>query len=58
MLFILIFGSRFILEFWKETLESIMDPSFLQIGQVLSLPFIIIGILLILRSKRTANSFL
>jgi phosphatidylglycerol:prolipoprotein diacylglycerol transferase len=49
--FILGFGGRFILEFWKSTLESVLDSSFLQIGQVLSIPFILLGAYLLLRSK-------
>lgn len=44
VLFILIFGSRLILEFWKTTQESILNSSFLQMGQILSIPFIILGI--------------
>lgn len=44
LLFILVFSSRFILEFWKETQESIISHSyFLQMGQILSIPFIFLG---------------
>ncbi len=49
--FILGFSSRFILEFWKDNLESIIHFSFLQAGQILSLPFIALGIFLIGQSK-------
>lgn len=45
--FIMIFGSRFILEFWKANLDSILPLSFLQIGQLLSLPFILFGFYLL-----------
>lgn len=41
--FIMGFGFRFVLEFWKSTQESVIDSSFLQMGQLLSLPFILVG---------------
>lgn len=51
-LFILIFSARFFLEFWKETQESAMiDASFLQMGQVLSIPFVLLGVFLLWRAK-------
>ena len=53
--FILGFGGRFILEFWKSVQESIFDSSFLQIGQILSIPFIVLGAYLICRSKNSAS---
>lgn len=49
LMFICIFGSRLILEYWKATVESVIDSSFLQMGQILSLPCILLGILLIWR---------
>jgi prolipoprotein diacylglyceryl transferase len=52
MLFILGFGSRFILEFWKSNQDSIVRFSFLQTGQILSIPFIFLGIFLFWQSKR------
>lgn len=52
LLFILIFSSRFILEFWKMQQVSIIDSSFLQMGQILSIPFILIGFLLVSRQKK------
>lgn len=51
LLFICIFGSRFILEFWKSTQESILPSTFLQMGQLLSIPFILLGVFLFWRSK-------
>lgn len=51
LLFIFVFGSRLLIEFWKAQQESILDQSFLQTGQLLSIPFILIGIFLFLRSK-------
>ncbi|MBA3723014.1 MAG: prolipoprotein diacylglyceryl transferase [Parachlamydiaceae bacterium] len=47
LMFVLIFLSRFILEFWKETQESILDSSMIQMGQLLSLPFVALGLFLI-----------
>ncbi len=53
-LFIFIFGSRLILEFWKETQESsLVKDSFFQMGQWLSIPFIILGFYLVIK----ANSY-
>lgn len=52
LLFILIFTSRFILEFLKTEQPSILDVSFLQMGQLLSLPFIALGFFLFCRAKR------
>ncbi len=43
LLFILIFGARFILEFWKVHQDSVFESSSLQAGQLLSIPFIVIG---------------
>lgn len=50
-MFILIFGSRFVLEFFKMTQDSFFNLSFLQAGQVLSLPFLFLGIALIVYSR-------
>lgn len=49
--FILGFGCRFILEFWKADLESIIHSPLLQAGQILSVPFILLGIFLVWQSK-------
>lgn len=45
--FILVFGSRFFIEFLKELQGSVIDESFLQMGQYLSIPFVILGIVLL-----------
>lgn len=50
--FILIFGSRFVLEFWKARQSLMIDESFLQTGQYLSVPFIVLGLFLVLLNKR------
>lgn len=51
LLLILIFGSRFIFEFWKSSIPSILDDSFLQIGQILSIPYILLGLFLYWRAR-------
>ncbi|MFI0434718.1 MAG: prolipoprotein diacylglyceryl transferase [Parachlamydiaceae bacterium] len=52
-LFILIFGGRFMMEFWKSIQESsLTDASILQIGQILSIPFIFLGFFLVWQAKR------
>lgn len=53
--FTLVFGSRFLIEFVKAPLDSVLNQSFLQAGQTLSLPFIILGICLIGWSFRREN---
>lgn len=58
LFFIFIFGSRFILEFWKAPLASVMDNSFLQMGQILSIPFILLGAFLFWKSKQSFSTFL
>lgn len=57
LLFILIFSSRFILEFWKSTQSSMLNLPFLEIGQILSIPFIFLGILLFYRSKKASVKY-
>jgi phosphatidylglycerol---prolipoprotein diacylglyceryl transferase len=49
--FILVFGSRFFLEFLKEP-QSPIDSMGLQMGQYLSIPFVLLGIGLLLNAKR------
>jgi phosphatidylglycerol---prolipoprotein diacylglyceryl transferase len=51
LLFILVFGSRFLLEFFKAPMEASITQSYLQMGQLLSLPFVAIGILLLLSPR-------
>jgi len=51
-----IFGSRFILEFIKLDQEAFESGMLLNMGQILSLPFIIWGLWLILRKNKTAIS--
>lgn len=48
LFFICVFGSRFLLEYFKEPQSSI-DGFGLQLGQTLSIPFILLGVILIWR---------
>jgi phosphatidylglycerol:prolipoprotein diacylglycerol transferase len=45
---ILVFGSRFFLEFLKPAQSLVIDESFLLAGQYLSIPFILLGFVLLL----------
>lgn len=49
---VLVFGSRFLIEFVKTPTSLMMDESLLLTGQYLSIPFIAIGALLLFRSQR------
>jgi len=49
-----IFGSRFLLEFIKLNQESFESGMLLNMGQVLSIPFIVWGIWLVIKSKKKA----
>lgn len=57
LLFTLVFGSRFLIEFVKAPLDSVLNQNMLQAGQTLSLPFIILGICLIGWSFRHESQF-
>jgi prolipoprotein diacylglyceryl transferase len=46
-MFVLIFGSRFFLEFFKAHQSARIDESFLQMGQYLSIPFVLMGLMLL-----------
>lgn len=51
-LLIFIFSSRFILEFWKAEIDSVLGSTYLHIGQLLSIPFILLGLYLFFRAKK------
>ncbi len=51
-----IFGSRFILEFIKLDQEAFESGMLLNMGQILSIPFVIWGIWLIIRSGQKQNA--
>lgn len=54
LLLILVFTSRFFLEFWKATQASFIDPYLpIQMGQLLSIPFIFLGFFLIWYGKQS-----
>lgn len=44
LFFIIVFGSRFIFEVWKQPMSLMLDESFIQTGQLLSIPFILLGV--------------
>jgi prolipoprotein diacylglyceryl transferase len=54
LFFILVFGSRFFLEFLKEP-QSPIDSLGLQMGQYLSIPFILFGVALLFFPKRSCS---
>lgn len=49
----LIFSARFFLEFFKSSQTMMIDETFLNMGQYLSLPFILLGIVLFFRNRYT-----
>lgn len=51
LFFVLIFGSRFFIEFLKAPQSLMIDESFLQTGQYLSIPFVLLGIALLAIGK-------
>lgn len=57
--FILLFGIRFVLEFYKSSQSIVIDETSLQMGQYLSIPFIASGCFLIYYSlrKQTLKQF-
>jgi prolipoprotein diacylglyceryltransferase len=52
VLLVLIFGFRIVVEFWKEDQEGQQATAFFNLGQLLSIPFIIGGILLVFNSLK------
>ncbi|MFQ5729364.1 MAG: prolipoprotein diacylglyceryl transferase [Waddliaceae bacterium] len=53
---IFVFGSRFLVEFVKNSHSLMIDESFLHAGQYLSLPFILLGCALLFYSRRHKSS--
>jgi phosphatidylglycerol:prolipoprotein diacylglycerol transferase len=49
LFFILIFGTRFFIEFLKENQVDFEQGMFLNMGQILSIPFVLLGIYLVTR---------
>ena len=57
LFFIGVFGSRFIIEFWKTPLSMMINENTLHMGQYLSIPFILLGIgLLAFKPASSKNS--
>lgn len=52
---ITLFGQRFVVEFFKENQEAFEDQLALNMGQILSIPFVLIGILVLILSYRTKS---
>jgi prolipoprotein diacylglyceryltransferase len=48
---VLMFSFRFLMEFLKENQESFENALPINMGQILSLPFVLVGIYMILKSK-------
>jgi len=55
---VLLFLTRFLIEFFKENQVGFESEMFINMGQVLSIPFIIIGLILIITRKRQAGNTL
>lgn len=53
---VLLFTLRFLDEFLKENQEAFEDELLLNMGQILSIPFVLAGIFLILRSRQNKKS--
>lgn len=54
--FVLVFGSRFFIEFLKTDQVSWLDHTSLHMGQMLSIPFVILGLCLIFIPRRRISS--
>jgi prolipoprotein diacylglyceryl transferase len=54
---VLLFSARFFIEFIKETQVDFEESMFLNMGQLLSLPFIIAGIIILWQSFRKKENF-
>jgi len=53
----LLFLARFIIEFFKENQETFENSMPINMGQILSIPFILIGLALIVWKSKTKNEF-
>ncbi|MWB93660.1 prolipoprotein diacylglyceryl transferase [Flavobacterium sp. GA093] len=53
----LLFLARFIIEFFKENQESFEDNMMINMGQILSIPFILIGLALIIWKTKTSKEY-
>ncbi len=55
LFFVMIFSSRFVIEFWKAYVPGLIETSWLQTSQLLHIPLIIAGIALITYSNRRTS---
>ncbi len=55
LLFILLFTARFIIEYFKENQEHFEETMIINMGQILSIPFIIAGFILVFWKKKIPN---
>jgi prolipoprotein diacylglyceryltransferase len=53
---VLVFFSRFVIEYFKENQVGFEDQMLINMGQLLSIPFILLGIILIFTRKKTAQN--
>ncbi len=54
-MFVFLFGARFLIEFIKENQEPFESALPLNMGQLLSIPFIVVGIILWIRASRSSE---
>jgi prolipoprotein diacylglyceryl transferase len=54
LLLVLVFSARFIIEFFKENQVDFENAMLLNMGQILSIPFIVIGLIIILTRKKSS----
>ncbi len=54
---ILMFSFRFLMEFMKENQEAFENALPINMGQILSIPFIIVGIIMVVRSFKLKNDY-
>jgi prolipoprotein diacylglyceryltransferase len=53
---VLVFFSRFVIEYFKENQVGFEDQMLINMGQLLSIPFILLGIILIFTRKKPAQN--
>lgn len=53
---VILFGIRFFVEFFKENQEAFENDMLINMGQLLSVPFIVVGIYLIFRKPKRSNT--
>lgn len=56
LLFVLLFTARFFIEYFKENQEQFEDAMALNMGQILSIPFVIVGLILVFYKKKIPSN--